>query len=139
MRETLAYQQQLVGIPDGTAAVMNGLSARLDWSMTADYAQANHEPQIEGPLALTVKAGETVSLKCKVSDPDKDAVACRWLTLPAGRYTGKVSVANPQKATTQVAIPQDVQSGDTIHLLLEAVDEGSPSLTRYHRVILTVE
>lgn len=137
-RETLAYQQQLVGIPDGTAAVMNGLSARLDWSITPDYAQANHEPQIEGPLALNVKAGETVSLKYKVSDPDKDPVVCRWLTLPAGSYAGEVSVADPQKAITKVTIPQDVRSGDTIHLLLEVVDEGNPSLTRYHRVILTV-
>ncbi len=137
MRETLAYQQQWVGIPDGTAAVMNGLSARLDWSMTADYTQANHEPQIEGPLAMTVKAGETVSLKYKVSDPDKDAVVCRWLTLPAGTYTGAVRVADPQKALTQVSIPQAMKAGETIHLLLEVVDKGSPALTRYHRVILT--
>ena len=86
---------------------------------------------------MTVKAGETVSLKYKVSDPDKDAVVCRWLTLPAGTYTGAVRVADPQKALTQVSIPQAMKAGETIHLLLEVVDKGSPALTRYHRVILT--
>ena len=41
--------------------------------------------------------------------------------------------------TTTFQVPNDAQPGQTIHVILEATDSGTPSLTRYQRVILTVQ
>jgi hypothetical protein len=36
-------------------------------------------------------------------------------------------------------IPSSVKRGDTIHIIVEAIDNGVPALTRYQRIILTVK
>jgi hypothetical protein len=32
-----------------------------------------------------------------------------------------------------------VNSGETIHIICEVTDQGTPELTRYQRVIITIE
>ena len=39
---------------------------------------------------------------------------------------------------TTVAVPADARSGDTIHVIAEAVDDAPRPLKSYARVILTV-
>ena len=137
--EQMKYTAEHFPLPDFTAAVMNGLAARFKWSVTPDYKDANHEPVIEGDLAMTGKPGETLKLKYKVTDPDKDAVTVNWWQyVSAGSYEGRVSVDDPTQAVTTFTIPQDAKSGDTIHLILEATDNGAPSLNHYLRLIITV-
>jgi hypothetical protein len=36
-------------------------------------------------------------------------------------------------------VPADAKPGQTIHLILEATDSGTPALTRYQRVVLTIQ
>ena len=126
-------------LPDFIPAIMNGLAARIKWSVTSRYKDANHAPVIEGDLAMKGKAGETLKLKYKVTDPDKDALTVNWWQyVSAGSYEGRVSVDDPTQAVTTFTIPQDAKSGDTIHLILEATDNGAPSLNHYLRLIITV-
>lgn len=115
-------------------------AARLKWSVTATYANANHEPvvRVEGPLTVLASAGEKIRLSGAVSDPDGNAVSSKWWQLQAGSYPGKVVIANPNSAQAEVVIPNDAVGGQTIHLILEATDNGTPSLTRYQRLILTI-
>ena len=35
-------------------------------------------------------------------------------------------------------VPADAMAGQTIHLIIEATDDGAPALTRYQRVVVTV-
>jgi folate-dependent phosphoribosylglycinamide formyltransferase PurN len=74
-----------------------------------------------------------------VSDPDKDKVAIKWWQFQVGTYPGKITIATPNAAQTKVLIPKDAVSGQTIHVILEATDNGSPPLTAYQRVIITVK
>lgn len=39
----------------------------------------------------------------------------------------------------RLAVPYDMQPGQTIHLIVAVTDGGSPALTRYERVVLTGE
>lgn len=41
--------------------------------------------------------------------------------------------------TTSFTVPEDAQPGDYFNLVLEVSDNGSPSLTRYAQVIVTVD
>lgn len=115
-------------------------AARLKWAVTSKYAQANHEPRvsIEGPLALLAAAGDKIRINGKVSDPDGNAVTTRWIQLPVGSYPKKLVLTRPESEHTEVLIPKDAVSGQTIHLVLEATDTGNPALTRYQRVIITI-
>lgn len=127
--------------PNFLPAAQRDFAARLKWSVTPRFVDANHEPviKIKGPLNLTAHPGETIRLAGEVSDPDRDAVTVKWWQYRAGSYPGEVAVANPSSATTDFRVPADATAGQTIHLILEATDNGTPALTRYQRVIVTVQ
>jgi len=129
------------GFPDFFPAAQRDFAARLKWSVTPKYADANHPPvaEIEGPLNVLAWPGETIRLNGAVSDPDKDNIAIKWWQFQVGTYPGTISISNANTARAKVLIPKDAVSGQTIHVVLEATDNGSPSLTAYQRVIITVK
>lgn len=125
-------------MPDFVAAAQNDFAERMHWSVTAKFEDANHHPVVKAPLSLTGKPGETLKIKAEVSDPDDDELTINWWQFKVGSYSGNVSVANPEAASTDFSIPADAKAGDTIHLILEATDHGTPALTRYHRLIVSI-
>jgi len=126
--------------PNFFPAAEDDFAARLKWSVTPAYAGANHQPvvKIEGPLNVMASAGERIRLYAAVSDPDGNAVSVKWWQFRVGTYPGKVAIASPDALQTQIQIPKDAVSGQTIHIILEATDNGAPPLTSYQRVIVTV-
>jgi hypothetical protein len=127
--------------PDFFPAAQNDFAARLKWSVTAEYKNANHEPvvKIEGPLSILASAGQKIRLNGVVSDPDGDAISVKWWQFRVGTYPNEVVISNPSSTQTEIIIPRDAIGGQTIHIILEATDNGTPSLTRYQRVIITVK
>jgi hypothetical protein len=122
-------------------AAQRGFAARLRWSVTPTFRGANHEPKVEvrGPLNVSTRPGETVRLEGSVSDPDGDAVAVKWWQyVEAGSYPGRVSFSDATALAASLQVPADASAGSTIHLILEATDNGTPALTRYQRVIVSV-
>ena len=115
-------------------------AARLKWSVTPKYSDANHAPviKIEGPMMVLASAGETIRLNGNVTDPDKNNVSIKWWQFQVGTYPGKVNILTPTAQQTKITIPKDAVAGQTIHLVLEATDNGMPTLTSYQRVIITV-
>ena len=123
------------------AAEQNDFAARLKWSVTSKFGDANHEPRvgIKGPLEITAGAGSTVRLQGEVSDPDHNAVKVTWWQYnDAGTYPGDISFSDPAALTTTFRVPDDAGVGQTIHVILEATDNGTPPLTRYQRVIIRI-
>jgi hypothetical protein len=127
--------------PDFFPAAQLDFAARLKWSVTPKYADANHAPvvSIPGPLNILASKGETIKLNGVVSDPDGNKVTIKWWQFQVGTYPGKITIATPNAAQTKVIIPKDAVSGQTIHVILEATDNGTPSLTAYQRVVITVK
>ena len=127
--------------PDFIPAAQYGLAARLLWSVTPTYAGANHEPRVSvrGSPAVAARPGETIRLEGLTSDPDGNAVSVRWWQWQeVGTYPGKVTFSNPTALATSVQVPPDAAQGQTIQLVLEATDNGTPALTCYQRVVVTV-
>ena len=126
---------------DFTPAAQHGLAARLLWSVTPTYAGANHEPSvtIRGGARISARPGETVRLEATTSDPDGNTVHVKWWRWKdVDTYPGQVTLANPTSLTTSMQVPNDATPGQTIQLVLEATDDGTPPLTRYQRVVLVV-
>ena len=126
--------------PNFFPAAQRDFAARLKWSVTPQYKNANHEPvvRIEGPLQVMASAGEKIRLNGVVSDSDGDAVTTKWWQFEVGSYPKQVTILNATSQKAEVLIPNDAVPGQTIHLILEASDNGLPALTRYQRVIITI-
>ncbi|WP_415867166.1 hypothetical protein [Thalassobellus suaedae] len=123
-------------------ALQNDFASRADWCVKS-YDEANHTPIVllNHPLDINAKANETVKLSAKGTyDPDGDELTYNWWQYEeADTYNGSVQIINTDKQNTSFVVPDDVITGDTIHIICEVTDNGSPQLTRYQRVILTVE
>ncbi|MBO6083293.1 MAG: DUF1593 domain-containing protein [Bacteroidales bacterium] len=118
-------------------------AARMKWSVTPAFADANHYPEVTGPFELTAAPGQTVRIKARAYDPDGDALALQWWYFPVGTYVltndAALSVDSPDTAETTFTVPTDAKPGDTIHFVLQAQDNGDPVLTKYLRTIVTVK
>ncbi|HEX6927250.1 MAG TPA: DUF1593 domain-containing protein [Longimicrobiaceae bacterium] len=122
------------------AVAQRDFAARLRWSVTERYEDANHPPEIRvrGGLDRRARPGEVLRIEGAASDPDGDRVSLRWWQYSdAGTYDGTVPLG-PEGREVIIRIPDDARPGDTIHLVLEASDDGDPALTRYRRVIVVV-
>jgi hypothetical protein len=113
-------------------------AARMKWSVTPDYEDANHYPVVTGPLNISAKPGQKININAKAVDPDGDQLEINWWHFPVGTYKGALSVDSPATARTTFTVPEDAKTGDTIHFVLQAVDHGTPVLTRYLRTVITV-
>lgn len=127
--------------PNFTPAAQNDFAARMLWSVTPTFAGANHEPKvtIRGSARLVARPGETVRVEGVVSDPDGNRVAARWWRWKeVDSYPGDVTFSTSTALATHVQVPTDAAPGQTIQLVLEVTDAGTPPLTRYQRVIIAV-
>jgi folate-dependent phosphoribosylglycinamide formyltransferase PurN len=77
-------------------------------------------------------------LNGNVSDPDGNSVSIKWWQFYVGTYPGTVDISNANSAKAKVTIPKDAVAGQTIHVIIEATDNGTPALTGYQRIIITV-
>src|SRR5690606_10590874 len=126
-------------------AYQHDFAARMDWNVTADYNQANHNPVIilngdEGKSMAIGKAseGERVTLSAKGSyDPDKDELSFNWFVYrEAGNFSGSLILENSTKEEIHFTMPK-LANGQELHIILEVEDEGTPSLVSYRRIILS--
>lgn len=124
------------------AHLQNDFKARLDWCVT-DFAHANHPPvaRVAGELRRIARVGETVSLDASAStDPDQQPLRFEWIHYhEAGTYRGpRLEMVNAASKQASFIAPR-VDTDQTVHAVLTVTDEGTPSLTRYQRVIVTVK
>lgn len=120
----------------------NDFAARMDWC-TKPYGSANHPPKpvLAHADKLTVKSGELFHLNAAGTiDPDGDSMSYLWFQyLEAGTYPGQVSFR--PYASNLYDLPVTAPTVDkpqTIHFILRVTDKGTPALSRYKRVIVTV-
>lgn len=125
----------------------NDFAARMDWSITTNYAAANHHPvavvngdKSRNVLQLSAAPGSAVKLNATgSSDPDQNALNFNWTFYQeTSSYVGEVKIKNAGSSVATVAIPSDA-SGKNLHVILELHDDGSPNLYAYRRVIINVK
>ena len=140
----------------------NEFAARMDWTIH-DFAHANHNPvvTVNGQAGTAVfqieaKVGEAITLDASQSkDPDKgQKLSFQWFHYQEAGSTGSnlAAVTMPAPATgpkivvtpTAVCRPQwlpgrgTCQGSGVAHIILKVTDNGTPTLTSYRRIILTV-
>ncbi len=124
--------------------LQNDFRARLDWCVVKDVADANHPPIIhcqnddtKDVLRLTAEAGAELTLDSSgTTDPDGDKLSYRWFDYPEpGTYRGEVAVEDSTASKATLKVPTNAR-GKSLHVILQVSDSGTPSLTRYRRILL---
>lgn len=137
--DTATYRGNKVTLLRWRDDFQNDFAARMDWTVMS-YDQANHPPvpRLAHADSLTVRAGEFFRLDAGgTTDPDGDSVHYFWLQYPeAGTYPERVDFV-PNLYSVGIRAPQ-VETPQTIHFILRVTDRGTPALSRYRRVIVTV-
>lgn len=121
--------------------IQNDMAARAEWCIK-DYKHANHAPIVKLKHAnnMEAKPGAEVQLSGSAKDTDGNTVTYKWWQYKdVGTYNGEVTIQAPTDQKTKFTVPADAKPGDTIHVILEVKDSGTPQLTRYQRVIVTVK
>lgn len=115
-------------------------AARMDWTIKP-YQQANHPPvvKLSHSEQVRVKSGEYFSLDAhESSDPDGDSLSYYWFAYPeAGTFKGNVKIDTENLSRINVIAPK-VDKEETVHIIARVTDKGSPQLSRYQRVIVTL-
>jgi len=132
-------------------AYQNDFSARMDWTIK-DVDEANHPPVVKlgHETRINASKGDIIKLNAlSCSDPDGDALSYEWFcyteagTFPvsSARSGQPLEIKNfdQPEAWFEVPVNRVMPPGKgTIHIILAVTDHGTPRLTRYQRVIISV-
>ncbi len=120
----------------------NDFAARMDWC-TMSYEQANHPPVpvINHDENITVKSGEGFHLDATgSSDPDGDNLSYLWFPYAEiGSYGERIDIANAENLVKVFIRAPEVNEKVTTQFILKLTDKGSPPISRYKRVNVTIE
>lgn len=140
-RDTASYMGYKVTLWRWRDDFQNDFAARMDWCLNA-YEEVNHSPipVLAGPEQLTVKSEEGFGLDASNSfDPDGDNLSFLWFNYPeAGSYKTPVQIGGTENAHGLYMNAPKVEKEETIHIILKVTDKGTPALSRYKRIIITV-
>ncbi|MXP45749.1 DUF1593 domain-containing protein [Altererythrobacter sediminis] len=119
----------------------NDFAARMDWTVKTP-ADANHPPvvRLAHPDRVTVRSGDTVPLSALgTTDPDGDSLSYQWFQYPeAGTYPKTIEMWGAENLYARGFTAPVVDRPSEAHFILKVTDKGTPALTRYRRVVVTI-
>jgi hypothetical protein len=130
------------------AAYQNDFSARMDWTIKT-YKEANHPPlvKLKNEDRIPANPGDTIRLSADGStDPDGNKLSYKWFyygepgtfTISTARTGDPLIIEDADKINAWFIVPKKPGRLGTMHIILAVTDNGMPALTRYQRVIITV-
>lgn len=115
-------------------------AARMDWTVK-NFADSNHPPEVKltHDELMQVKSGQYFSLDASASsDPDGDSISYYWFAYPeASNFTGTVKIDTENLSRINL-ITSKVTDETHLHIIVRVTDKGSPALSRYKRIIVTL-
>jgi hypothetical protein len=127
-------------------AFQNDFAARMEWSISNNYEDSNHNPiavlngdKSREVLSMKTTAGSTIELRADEStDPDGDSLSYFWFFYEEpSSYKEPLFIQNSSTSILKLKIPKDAV-GKNIHIVLEIKDDGTPNLYAYRRMIIYV-
>lgn len=126
-------------------AFQNDFAARMNWCTADDFRKANHNPRpvLNGNcstdvMSVSAEGGSTICLSADgTDDPDGNKVILTWwIYQEAGNIEGAI-LTHTNGLRTEVKLPKVKRTG-TLHVILQAEDDGTPHLFAYRRIVIEV-
>lgn len=126
-------------------AFQHDFAARWDWCVKP-FSGANHNPiavvdddTSTDVIRMKAESGDTVALDAKGSyDPDKNGLRYRWFCYKEpGTYGGTIKLLNSASQRVRFVVPK-VTKVESVHVVLELKDTGTPALYNYRRVVVAL-
>jgi hypothetical protein len=141
-KDTTSFEGNKVSLWRWRDDFQHDFAARMDWC-TKPYGEANHPPviRLSHPEQINVKSGQGFGLDAfETTDPDGDNFSFLWFCYPeAGTWNKPVPVEGAENAHGAYIIAPIVDKEVTAHFILKVTDKGSPRLSAYKRVIVTIQ
>lgn len=118
----------------------NDFASRMNWCVQS-FSEANHPPAVmlSGANEITVKSGEWFGFDAGGSnDPDGDHLSFLWFSYPEAGSFKKPIISEAEISHKWFAKAPHVEKKETAHIILKVTDNGSPPLSRYKRIIVTI-
>ena len=118
----------------------NDFAARMSWCIES-YEGVNHPPvpKLLVPEHITVKSGAGFGLDAMATDPDGDNLSYLWFNYPeAGSYKELIKINSAENIHNAYVIAPNVTKKETVQFILKVTDKGTPPLSRYKRVFVTI-
>lgn len=155
--DNLDYVGNQVSVWRWRREFQSDFAARMAWTLTPDFAHANHPPQVvvngvAGGLPVFITSCENLTITLTAAgtrDPDGNELIYHWW-----QYREATGGVNPQELAiggehsqeAKVVIPTTLKPAPNVetppetlyHIVLSVTDEGTPPLTRYRRVLVQV-
>ena len=114
----------------------------MDWTIKA-YKEASHPPvlKLRHPHKIIVKSGSYFHVDARDStDPDGDSLRYYWFNYAeVGSLPNQPVKINSAENMARVhVLAPEVESTETLQFILQVTDRGTPALTRYKRVYVTI-
>ena len=124
------------------ADIQRDFAARAAWAAEPLPEKGEHRPELrlsEGRDRLA-RPGETLRLQAGAISPEGAQVTVSFRVYPeAGADWSTLALLEASDGTARVTIPPEAVPGDRLHILVKAQTATGCRLTRYDRVIVTVE
>lgn len=126
-------------------AFQNDFEARMDWCVMP-FEKANHPPvavvsgdETDDILHVNAREGETLTFSALGSyDPDGGKLEFAWWTYPeAGSNLQCPALEGYSTPEVSFMIPYG-EAGADLHLILEVIDNGNPSLIETRRIVINI-
>lgn len=126
--------------PDFFPAAQQDFAARMQWTVTRDYNDANHAPLIimQSPAMFKSKPGATLQLNATVKDPDGDGYIVKWWQFSNTSSGTRLQLSATDTLHTSLSIPSAAAKGQTLYLVLEVQDKGKMPLRSYRLVKISI-
>jgi hypothetical protein len=126
-------------------AFQNDFMARVKWCVEP-YGKVNRNPvavvnglEEKSPILINAWPGQELVFNASGSyDPDGDELTFNWFFYYEIYFPGCVELTVSSDGTTCTVITSETTVDENLHLILEATDNGTPSLTSYKRIIINV-
>lgn len=124
--------------PNFFPAVQNDFAARMQWSVTDKFKDANHAPKIAIHIAkqIVTKPGKKIKLDASVIEPDGDNYTVRWWQFSSSINEPQLVIQQDNSLKTTVTIPSNAAKNQKLYLVLEVTDSSTPRLTSYKTIQL---
>lgn len=122
----------------------NDFAARMDWCVADSFENANHNPRLvlngdrtNRVIRLKASPGDKLELSAEGSDagdPGQHIKLSWWIYQEAGSVSGG-ALGQSTGTSTVLTLPANAKKG-SVHVILQAEDDGVPALFAYRRVVV---